>query len=122
MLKHIAILFLFLALFVQTFHKALIVSGYYTNTEAYAKKCINKAKPQLHCNGKCQMMKKLKQEDKKDQQNPVRRINNQEEVLSSKSFFASIHNRIISLTTIFKIFSSGKPIKMATDFFHPPGS
>jgi len=28
--------------------------------------CINKDKPELHCNGKCQLMKKLEQQKKED--------------------------------------------------------
>lgn len=74
----------------QTFNRLVIVTEYYTNTAAFAKNCENKAKPQLHCNGKCQMMKKLKQEEKKDQQNSERK-SYQHEVLSSKSFFVVIN-------------------------------
>ena len=33
----------------------------------YAKNCINKARPKLHCNGKCQMMKKMRKRKKKKQ-------------------------------------------------------
>ena len=71
-IKLIAIL-LVVAFFAQTFSKGLIVANYFTNTQAYAKNCINKAKPKMHCNGKCQMMKKLKQEENKDSQNPDRK-------------------------------------------------
>ncbi len=34
----------------------------------------------LHCNGHCQLMKKLKQEENKDKQNPERRNDNKDEV------------------------------------------
>ena len=122
MLKNFGALLLLFALLTQTFHKAVIVSGYYANTADYAKNCINKAKPQLHCNGKCQMMKKLKQEDKKDQQNPERRSSSKDEVLSSKSFFASIDTRVLIASFVFDGFSAGKPVKIAATFFHPPGA
>lgn len=71
------------------FCKAAIVLNYYTNTTAFAKKCENKASPQMHCNGKCQMMKKLKQEEKKDGEDPERKIENKNEVLSCRSFFTT---------------------------------
>ena len=122
MLKNFGALLLLFALLTQTFHKAVIVSGYYANTADYAKNCINKAKPQLHCNGKCQMMKKLKQEDKKDQQNPERRSSTKDEVISSKSFFASIDARVLIASSVFDGFSAGKPVKIAATFFHPPGA
>lgn len=77
----------FAALLAQTFSKPFVIADYYANTSKYAKDCINKAKPKMHCNGKCQMMKKLQQEEKKDQENPERKAENKNEiVLSSKSF------------------------------------
>jgi hypothetical protein len=80
--------FIFLAAFLaQTFSRTFVIADYYTNTSKYAKNCENKARPKMHCNGKCQMMKKLQQEEKKDQENPDRKAENKNEiVLSSKSF------------------------------------
>src|SRR6187399_65389 len=81
--------FVFLLSFaLQTFSKALIVVGYFANNSAYAQNCENKAKPKMHCSGKCQMLKKLHSEEKKDDQYPQRRAENKDETtLSSKSFF-----------------------------------
>ena len=42
----------------------------------------------LHCNGKCLLAKKLKQEEKKDQQNPGRKLDGKNEVISSCSVLA----------------------------------
>lgn len=83
---------IFLAAFlVQTFSRNFVIADYYTNTAKYAKNCVNKARPKMHCNGKCQMMKKLQQEEKKDQDNPEKKSENKFEiVLSTKSFFATI--------------------------------
>ena len=33
---------------------------YYVKLEEYKAKCVNKARPQLHCNGQCVLMQKLK--------------------------------------------------------------
>src|ERR1043165_5604310 len=97
MLKHIAAIFLLFAFAVQTFHQAVVVLDYYTNTASFARDCENKARPTMHCNGKCQMMKKLKEEEKKDQQNPERKAENKNEVTSSQSYFATIHLQKISV-------------------------
>jgi len=115
----IAVLFLsgFLA---QSFTQAFIVGDYYANTAAYVRNCINKANPAMHCNGKCQMMRKLKQEEKKDQQNPQRR-NTKEEVLSSKSFFAVIPNSFSDPREYYSVYRAGAPVDRSIDFFHPPG-
>ncbi len=115
----IAILF-FSGFLLQSFNQAFIVGDYYANTGAYAQNCINKARPAMHCNGKCQMMKKLKQEEKKDQQNPQRR-NSKEDVLSSKSFFAVIQTTLGNPDAYYSVYHAGAPVDRSIDFFHPPG-
>ena len=113
---------LFLAAFAtQTFHRSFIVYSYYTNTAAYSKNCENKKSPSLHCNGKCQMQKKLKEEEKKDQQNPERKQENRPEVVSSKSFFPSLTEYLTINTTP----QNSYPVvtKLAgysSSIFHPP--
>lgn len=75
----------------------------------------------MRCNGKCQMMKKLQQEEKKDQQEPTRKSANKCDELSSKSFFASI---LWSFTQLAKdkypILPSLKTTKRCFEVFHPP--
>ncbi|MFM2327452.1 MAG: hypothetical protein RIR31_1654, partial [Bacteroidota bacterium] len=115
-----AILLIF-AFAIQTFKGGFVIFDYYSNTAAFAKNCINKAKPKLHCNGKCQMMKKMQEEEKKDQQVPERKFENKIEVLSSKYFF-------YSSATAFSVIAS-KAITVEKDypltdisysFFRPP--
>jgi hypothetical protein len=120
-MKLIGAIFLIIAFTVQTFSSGFVVLNYYTNTAAFAKNCENKARPKLHCNGKCQMMKKLKQEEKQDQQNPERKSENKVEVLSSKSFYCS------AIAAISTIVAKATPVEKnypVTDisyaFFHPP--
>ncbi len=105
----------------QTFNKCFVVYDYLKNTAAYAKYCENKAKPKIHCNGKCQMMKKLKQEEKKDQQNPDRKGDNKLNVLSSKSFFATVpYYSTHFIKRVYPIFQSPKETKLSFEVFHPP--
>lgn len=121
MLKQTAAFLLLLCFAAQTFSHAAIVGSYYANTTAYARNCINKAKPRLHCNGKCQMMKKLKQEEKKEQQDPESRAGGKEQVLSSKSFFASL---TMHTHTVHTCYRDEKPAPLAdqpSSIFHPPG-
>jgi hypothetical protein len=45
------------------------VINYQINKEIIAKTyCVNKAKPNLHCNGKCHLAKQLKKQDKSQNQ------------------------------------------------------
>jgi hypothetical protein len=115
---------IFLAAFLaQTFSRTFVIADYYTNTSKYAKNCENKARPKLHCNGKCQMMKKLQQEEKKDQENPERKSENKNEIiLSTKSFFATVSTQYLIDSKSKKQLpsSDGKSINRSFDIFHPP--
>ncbi|HTL10240.1 MAG TPA: hypothetical protein VL307_18325 [Chitinophagaceae bacterium] len=95
---------------------------YYTNTAAFAKNCENKARPMMHCNGKCQMMKKLKEEEKKEQQAPERKNSHKIEIVSSKSFFTSfVFADFSTLQPIFSFYHFPFSTGFYPDIFHPPG-
>ena len=120
--KQITALLFIIALLAQTFNKSFVMADYYTNTSKYAKNCENKAKPKMHCNGKCQMMKKLQQEEKKDQENPERKAENKNEIiLSSKSFYAAVPNYSIHfIKRLYPTLQSPKETDRSFEVFHPP--
>lgn len=61
---------LILLLLFQAFSKWVIMAEYTINQEYIAKNlCENKSRPMLHCNGKCQLMKKLAEEEKQNSSN-----------------------------------------------------
>lgn len=115
-------LVLLLAFSVSTFSRVFRVADYFMNTEAYSKNCVNKAKPKLHCNGKCQMMKKLKQQDQQEQQSPDSKASAKSEILSSRSFF---QQQIAALEPIHPYYMRsqdiGHPQDRTIPVFHPPG-
>jgi len=121
MLRFLATILVFAAFSAQTFQRSFIVFDYYTNTTAFSKNCENKSKPILHCNGKCQMQKKLIEKEKKDQHNPERKQENKPEVVSSKNFFPSL--------TVYSTFcatpQNSRPVNTKlsehrSSIFHPP--
>ncbi|MEY2916790.1 MAG: hypothetical protein RIS73_504 [Bacteroidota bacterium] len=120
--KQITSILLLLAFAIQTFSGGFVVLNYYTNTAAFAKNCVNKAKPKMHCNGKCQMMKKLKEEEeKKDQQLPERKVENKIEVLSSKSFFYSAATAFSVIASKATTVEKDYPLTdISYSFFRPP--
>ncbi|HVY76039.1 MAG TPA: hypothetical protein VG890_14490 [Puia sp.] len=118
-----AALLLLAAFLTQTFTRGIIIIDYYANMSRYALHCENKARPMMHCHGKCQMMEKMRQEEKKDQENPENRSENKNEIaLSSKSFFAAANfqplfeNRESQHTS----FHIGSPVDRSLAIFHPP--
>ena len=45
----------------QVFNKSVTVSGFMLERDYISSKlCVNKSKPQMHCHGKCYLMKELK--------------------------------------------------------------
>jgi hypothetical protein len=89
MIRRLTAILLLLAFSAQTFSQSIIVLDYYTHISSYAQHCLNKANPMMHCNGKCQMMKKLREEERKQQQEPTRKLEGKNDVVSSQSFFGS---------------------------------
>ncbi|MBO9633375.1 MAG: hypothetical protein J7578_09670 [Chitinophagaceae bacterium] len=123
MFKQFTAILLLFAITVQTFHKAIIVIDFYRNQEYIARNlCENRFRPQLHCDGHCLLAKKLQAAEKKEQRNPESKLENKQEVVSSRSFYpVLISNTIETITPQYAV-NNGKPVDIATDFFHPPGA
>ena len=122
-LKYTLVILLFTALIAQTFSRSLAMADYMVNLEAYKKSCINKARPKLNCNGKCQMLKKMKtQQGETETSAPAPKFNQLEVVLSSKSFFPSI--QVVSTTNIstFYTYNDDFSSNYLGAIFHPPGA
>ena len=69
------------------------------------------------------MMKKLQQEEKKDQENPERKSENKSEVvLSSKSFFALVTrtNKVAIAKQFFPQVTNSYTYNFTNSIFHPP--
>jgi hypothetical protein len=106
----------------QTFSRSIAMADYMVNLEAYKKACINKAKPKLQCNGKCQMDKKInKQENSSNAETQAPKFNLTEPVLSSKSFFPTYLVANCYLSQNFKIhFKIDYKSNYCSSIFHPP--
>ena len=96
---------------------------YMVNLEAYKMACLNKAKPKLQCNGKCQMLKKVKkQEGDSEATAPVLKSNQLEVVLSSKSFFPILTIIATSNTSSYFTYTDDFSTTYLGTIFHPPGA
>lgn len=86
--KRLLTLILLLAFSAQSFSQGILLLNFYFHRAYIAKnQCENRFRPMLHCNGKCVLAKKLKQQEKKEQQNPELKLQGKAEVVSSRSFF-----------------------------------
>lgn len=120
-ISRIITLFILLIFLCETFDQNFITFVFYANQTSIAKNlCENHDKPQMHCNGKCQLQKKLNQQNNKT---PERKTESRNETLSSKSFFASVEP-VILIPFKKRYFSkhTDQPQDQSSSFFHPPQS
>lgn len=121
-MKFILVPILMLLILIQTFSKWAVVVEYNLNKNYIATNlCINKARPKLHCNGKCQMMKKLAEEEKQDSsKNNSARIKVQELVFNdemNRSVLPGITYITLSYNEDAPILKHSSPV---SSIFHPP--
>jgi hypothetical protein len=101
--------------------RPLVLADYIINLEKYKQACINKAKPKLMCNGKCQMMKKMNGgKETKETDTPPEKPGSQFHVLSSKSFYPEITNVIQQAKPLFGFYSARYTLLHGPSIFHPP--
>ena len=82
--------------------------------------CINKDKPELRCNGKCQLMKKLEQQEQDDFN--LLRINMEEYPIGFVDLFVYSKEQSHKKTRSEKIFSYKQNYRFSFNqkIFHPP--
>ena len=119
--KALLTILVMVGLLAQTFSKLFVIIDFRVNQSYIAKYlCENKNKPQMHCNGQCVFMKKLKQEEKKDQENPDRRADYRFEAVADN--FQAFSFTSIEEASIIPMIKESERIISPLDFppFHPP--
>ena len=117
--RKVVVVLLLAAFTIITFSQSFITLDYFLQKDFIANNlCINKAKPQMHCNGKCQLMKKLKQEQKKDQENPIRKTDTKKQVFYSSSFIPDLKDNSLRKSYPFLIVK--KTIDRNCTLLRPP--
>jgi hypothetical protein len=122
-LKVFATIFLAFSIFIQTFSSFIIRVDFYLNRAYIAKNlCVNKDKPLMHCNGNCYLSKKLKEQEKQDQQTPV----SKNERFDIIPFFVSkpinIESTFFEIKPFFFIKNDNSICSIPRSIFHPPSA
>lgn len=77
----------------------------------------------MHCNGQCQVMKKIREEEKKQQDTDERKMGSKVEVLSSRSFYASFSKPFFPVIALrYLCFDDATVASMPRSVFHPPST
>lgn len=119
LIKPISVLLL-ISLLTANLSGLLVYMGFEVNQRYIAKElCENRDKPQMHCNGKCYLMKKLKQAQDKEQkqERQSQKLQIQDAVVSTPLVFKQYPFAEVN----FHIpFSTGMPRNIKNSIFHPP--
>lgn len=123
-MRFVAIPILILLVMSQTFSNWFVVATFNLNRAYIAKNlCENRYRPKMNCNGKCVLMKKMKEKENKEQSQPVSKIEITTLIISSKTFFATVESpAVIPVTSYNTVTNAGKPIDRADAIFHPPAA
>lgn len=109
-----------LALLVQTFRNELVWLDYLINTQNYIASCENKNKPEMDCNGHCQMAKKMDSSQDQNTQAPQIQLKLSEVVLySNESLSLTAPSCALIKKRYPELFVPGLK-QFAATFFHPP--
>ncbi|RYG43553.1 MAG: hypothetical protein EOO01_21125 [Chitinophagaceae bacterium] len=112
------LLFAFLG---QTFDQGFYYLGYLIEKKEYIKRCENKNRPQLQCNGKCQLMKKIKEQQEKEQgQPPELKLAAKAELVSPLLRWQLPAPVLNDKRRTFIHHAIGSPIDRSSSLFHPP--
>lgn len=119
LLKSITILLLF-SLLSANCANLFVFMGFEVNQKYIAAElCENRDKPQMHCNGKCYLMKKLKQAQDKEQKQE--RQSQKTQVLDALIVRPLVFKQYSLAEIKFHIpFSTGIPQNIKNSIFHPP--
>ncbi len=93
------------------------------NLEAYKKACVNKTRPMMHCNGKCQMLKKMKKQDGNNGAGmPIPNFYQEDVVLSTKFIFPIVNIVSVNIKPSYYTYSVNISSNYIGSIFHPPGA
>lgn len=120
--KRATAIFLLLIFFCQSLNRLVVYAGFYANQrfiEQYL--CENRDRPMMHCNGHCQLNKKLADDDKQNAQTPA-----QKSADEMSDFF--IHSAAVQPTVFIEkvakpFCAEYRPLHLQTftrSAFHPP--
>jgi len=113
---------LLISFLLQSFNQTLVLTGFYFNQDYIAKtQCENRYRPQLNCNGKCILAKKLKEADNNNRQNQDKNIEQTLQLFYSSSFIDDLINNFLAVNRKYALYSNSLIEGFRLPIFHPPG-
>lgn len=119
MIKQFATAFLLLVFMSQTLSNLFVVADYFINTSSFAVNCVNKNKPQLNCNGKCQVMNQIRKQQNSKPVSAAAKEKEQQPLFLNEYFITEIISPFLRLKDHgMQYFFTMQ--QYLSSFFHPP--
>jgi hypothetical protein len=112
-----------LMFFCQSFSRLVVYAAFYANRHFIEQNlCVNRSRPWLHCNGLCQLRKKLADDNKHDSDSPAQKAANE---LSAFFFHQLAFHSVKTIPTGLSTPLNGYYIPLVSQAcpdgtFHPP--
>jgi hypothetical protein len=120
-MRYVTAIILLIGMLGTTFSNYCVWLDYALNKKYIAANlCENRSRPELKCEGKCYLCKKIKKENNKDSENSAPRINFKFQLLSTlqtESFIFSIPN---IARTVWPSYQERPCSSFSPSIFHPP--
>lgn len=120
MLRKSAAFILLLTFTAISFQGTGLLFNYRFNKSAFEKNCINKKRPQLKCEGKCQLMKKMLEREQQDQDHPESKPDVEVTLFIAFSDTDAVCTPEKGIYSTFPPYTSPHLSDNTTDIFHPP--
>lgn len=121
MIRLITIYLLTTAVFLQSFAPLVILADFKINQDFIAEVlCFNRDKPELHCNGQCQLNDKLNEQQEKEQNSPNQVQEKQIVFFVERLPVFALCQEQPSQVHYLPYLNGLHPDQTTQDFFHPP--
>jgi hypothetical protein len=118
-MKYLFTIPLLLGLLMQSFSKEIIMVGFKLNQAFIASElCENKARPELNCNGQCQLKKQLTKEEK--QEDNGNSMKSKYEVYFEDVAAGINYKAYCASTPLITVYTPEIPVPPISTIFHPP--
>ncbi|OAQ39695.1 hypothetical protein A5893_08920 [Pedobacter psychrophilus] len=120
MIKKVSCILLILLISLSSFTRLFYFAGYELNKDYIAKNlCINKDKPEMQCNGKCFLTRKIA-EAEKQQQSQERKT--QKDLTQQIMLITTFHIKFFNLNSVTEnsVYQNNYSYIKSSSFYHPP--
>ena len=123
LLKAFTAILLVTCITIESTSKGGILISYLANKQYIAENfCANKSNKKLHCNGKCYLIKQLKEEEKKEQSpaQPINKMYDEEFIMDLPETSVNSRKSDVVVSTGLIPLNTQYNSHFSSDIFHPP--